>query len=107
MEIVSGASGWIEVICGGMYSGKSEELIRRVRRAQIAKQKVQVFKHSLDIRYDKDYVASHTGLKIEAIPVSSSADIERLVKDDTQVVAIEEGQFFVYGACKGLSETCR
>ena len=100
MEILNGPSGWIEVICGGMYSGKSEELIRRVRRAQIAKQKVQVFKHSLDIRYDKDYVASHTGLKIEAIPVSSSADIERLVEDDTQVVAIEEGQFFDMGIVK-------
>uniref|UniRef100_A0A7C3MS61 Thymidine kinase n=1 Tax=Dictyoglomus thermophilum TaxID=14 RepID=A0A7C3MS61_DICTH len=100
MEFMNMPSGWIEVICGGMYSGKSEELIRRVRRAQIAKQKVQVFKHSLDTRYDKDYITSHTGLKIEAIAVSNSADIEKYVDEDTQVVAIEEGQFFDMGIVK-------
>jgi thymidine kinase len=100
MEFINNPSGGIEGICGGMYSGKSEELIRRIRRAQIAKQKVQVFKHSLDTRYDKNYVISHTGLKIEAISVSKSADIERLVEEDTKVVAIEEGQFFDMGLVK-------
>ncbi len=100
MEFINAPSGWIEVICGGMYSGKSEELIRRIRRAQIAKQKVQVFKHSLDTRYGRDYVISHTGLKIEAILVSNSTEIEKMVEKDTQVVAIEEGQFFDMGLIK-------
>jgi len=107
MEFINSPAGWIEVICGGMYSGKSEELIRRIRRVQIAKQKVQVFKHSLDIRYDKDYIISHTGLKIEAKAVSNSGEIEGLVEEDTKVVAIEEGQFFDMGlvkVCQSLAD---
>ncbi|HOJ93222.1 MAG TPA: thymidine kinase [Dictyoglomaceae bacterium] len=107
MEFINSPAGWIEVICGGMYSGKSEELIRRIRRVQIAKQKVQVFKHSLDMRYDKDYIISHTGLKIEAKAVSNSAEIEKLVEEDTKVVAIEEGQFFDMGlikVCQNLAD---
>jgi len=86
--------GWIELICGCMFSGKTEELIRRVKRARIAKQKVQVFKHSLDTRYVPKKVASHSGFEAEAITVQEASDILRLVEPDAQVVAIDEAQFF-------------
>ena len=88
------SSGWIEVVCGSMFSGKTEELIRRVRRAQIARQKVQVFKHSLDARYAQREVASHNGMQLEAVPVESTSQVRELIKPDTTVVAIDEGQFF-------------
>ncbi|MCM1990061.1 thymidine kinase [Oceanirhabdus seepicola] len=86
--------GWIEVVIGPMYSGKSEELIRRVRRAKIAKMKVQVFKPSVDDRYSKEDVVSHCGEKIEAMPVKDSSVIMGKVDNDTKVVAIDEVQFF-------------
>ena len=89
--------GWIEVIFGPMYSGKSEELIRRIRRAKIAKQKVQVFKPEIDNRYSKNHVVSHYGEKEEGIAVENSSDILRLLDDDTDVVAIDEAQFFDEG----------
>ena len=89
--------GWIEVICGSMFSGKTEELIRRVKRAQIARQKVQVFKPQIDTRYSTRQVASHNGVLHTAVPVESSADVEPLVKPDTIVVAIDEAQFFDEG----------
>ncbi len=101
------SSGWIEVICGSMFSGKTEELIRRVRRAQIARQKVQVFKHSLDARYAAREVASHNGLQLEAIPVETAAQMEELIRPDTTVVAIDEGQFFddsLVELCKALAD---
>ena len=86
--------GWIEVISGVMFSGKSEELIRRIRRATIARQKVQVFKSHLDSRYTGLYsVSSHDGREFEASPVDSAGEISRLVRPDTQVVAIDEAQF--------------
>ena len=86
--------GWIEVISGVMFSGKSEELIRRVRRATIARRKVQVFKSHLDSRYVGLYsVASHNGTEVEASPVDSAAEITRLVRPDTEIVAIDEAQF--------------
>jgi thymidine kinase len=86
--------GWIEVIAGVMFSGKSEELIRRVRRAIIARRKVQVFKSHLDSRYTGLYsVSTHDGREIEATPVDSAAEIFRLVKPDTELVAIDESQF--------------
>ncbi len=88
------SSGWIEVICGSMFSGKTEELIRRVRRAQIARQHLQVFKHSLDIRYAQREVASHNGLQFEAVPVENAAQLQTLIAPETTVVAIDEGQFF-------------
>ncbi|MBO9345254.1 MAG: thymidine kinase [Chloroflexi bacterium] len=91
MELPSGS---IEVICGCMFSGKTEELIRRVRRALIAKQKVQVFKPVIDDRYAHDQVRSHNGLGIEATPVACARDILRLTEPDTAVVAIDEAQFF-------------
>ena len=86
--------GWIEIVCGPMFSGKTEELIRRVKRAQIAKQKVQIFKPSIDNRYHETDVVSHSTLKIEAVPVKSSVDILRKTLDSTRIVAIDEIQFF-------------
>jgi thymidine kinase len=89
-----GAAGWIEVICGVMFSGKSEELIRRVRRAIIARKKVQVFKSHLDERYAGIYrISSHDGRSVDAIPIDTPDQIARLVQPDTQVVAIDEAQF--------------
>ena len=86
--------GWIEVISGVMFSGKSEELIRRVRRAIIARRRVQVFKSHLDSRYTGLYsVSSHDGTELDASPVDSAAEIFRLVRPDTQLVAIDEAQF--------------
>jgi thymidine kinase len=90
----NGSSGWIEVICGVMFSGKSEELIRRVRRAIIARKKVQVFKSHLDERYEGIYrISSHDGRSVDAVPVDTPEQIGRLVLSDTQVVAIDEAQF--------------
>ncbi len=86
--------GRIEVICGSMFSGKTEELIRRVRRAQIARQKVQVFKPALDDRYGLQKVTSHNGLFIQAVPVSDAEALLNLVEPETEVVAIDEVQFF-------------
>jgi thymidine kinase len=86
--------GWVEVICGSMFSGKTEELIRRVRRAKIARQKVQVFKPALDDRYTVEKVASHNGMHWEAIPVESAKDVLGLIEPGTTVVAIDEAQFF-------------
>lgn len=86
--------GWIEVIAGPMYSGKSEELIRRIKRVKIAKQKIQVFKPEIDDRYSKCDVVSHAGEKQEAISVSSAEEIPSLVDEDTMVIAIDEAQFF-------------
>lgn len=90
----TGTGGWIEVICGVMFSGKSEELIRRVRRAIIARKKVQVFKSHLDERYSGIYhVSSHDGRTVEAVPIDTPEQIARLILPDTQVVAIDEAQF--------------
>jgi thymidine kinase len=90
----AGAGGWIEVICGVMFSGKSEELIRRVRRAIIAKKRVQVFKSHLDERYEGIYrISSHDGRSVDAVPVDTPDQIGRLIDEDTQVVAIDEAQF--------------
>lgn len=86
--------GRIEVICGSMFSGKTEELIRRARRAIIAQQHVQVFKPQLDNRYGLERVTSHNGQNIEAIPLPKAADILTCIESDTTVVAIDEVQFF-------------
>ncbi len=85
--------GWIEVITGVMFSGKSEELIRRVRRAVIARKSVQVFKSHLDDRFGVYSVTTHDGGAVEALPVDSSAEVARLVRPDSEVVAIDEAQF--------------
>jgi thymidine kinase len=86
--------GWIEVVVGSMFSGKSEELIRRLRRAQIARQKVQIFKPKIDTRYDDDHIVSHSEMRILSVPVASSRELLDRVEDDTEVVGIDEGQFF-------------
>lgn len=86
--------GWIEIICGSMFSGKTEELIRRLVRAEIAKQKVQVFKPALDNRYKANKVSSHRGSDFEAIVVQDSEEIAALIEEDTTVIGIDEVQFF-------------
>ncbi|MBB5324017.1 thymidine kinase [Anoxybacillus tepidamans] len=87
-------SGWIEVICGSMFSGKSEELIRRVRRATFAKQEVKVFKPAIDNRYSEEAVVSHNGTSVIAIPVHSAGEIFQYISEQTDVIAIDEVQFF-------------
>jgi thymidine kinase len=87
-------TGWIEVIVGSMFSGKSEELIRRINRARIARKKVQVFKPKIDARYSLEEIASHSGHKHDSKPVTSTEELMSHVLADTQVVGIDEGQFF-------------
>lgn len=91
------SGGWIEVVCGSMFSGKTEELLRRLRRAQIARQKVQVFKPAIDQRYSETAIASHNGLQATAIPVQNSAEMRQRLDPDTAVIAIDEVQFFDNG----------
>src|SRR6476619_8094593 len=86
--------GWIEVITGSMFSGKSEELIRRLRRAQIARQRVQIFKPAIDDRFGPDEIVSHSDMKIASVNVSSSRELLARVEPATDVVGIDEGQFF-------------
>ena len=86
--------GWIEVVCGSMFSGKSEELIRRVKRAQFAKQQIAVFKPEIDDRYSDEEVVSHNGTTVIANPVASSAHIEQFDKAGYDIIAIDEAQFF-------------
>ena len=85
--------GWIEVICGSMFSGKTEELIRRLRRAHFAKQKVEIFKPAIDVRYDNEMVVSHDANEIRSTPVPSASNIP-LLADGCDVVGIDEAQFF-------------
>ncbi|MDT0294735.1 thymidine kinase [Mesonia ostreae] len=97
--------GWIEVICGSMFSGKTEELIRRLKRAQFAKQKVEIFKPTIDIRYDEDMVISHDANEIRSTPVPAAANI-RLLADSCDVVGIDEAQFFddeIVSVCNDLA----
>lgn len=93
-------NGGIELVCGPMFSGKTEELIRRVKRAQIAKQRVQIFKPAIDVRYDKENVVSHSSQVVEAEPVEKATDILLRLKDTTRVIAIDEVQFFDEGIIK-------
>ena len=93
MDIVKGNMGWIEVIVGPMFSGKSEELIRRLRRAEIGKQRVQIFKPVIDQRYSKNGIVSHSGLEIASELVKSGAEILEKVAPRTEVVGIDETQF--------------
>jgi len=89
-----GKSGWIEVITGCMFSGKTEEAIRRARRAMIARQKIVAFKHASDNRYDPVQIASHGGTKLMAIPVDNAAQMETHVRKGTCVIIVDEAQFF-------------
>ena len=97
--------GWIEVICGSMFSGKTEELIRRLRRAQFAKQKVEIFKPAIDVRYEEDRVVSHDANEIRSTPVPSASNIP-LLADGCDVVGIDEAQFFdheIVSVCNALA----
>ena len=94
MQIINGKTGWIEVICGPMFSGKSEELIKRLRRAQIARRRVQIFKHGIDARYDATSIVSHSQQSLPGIAITDIKDVLDLVDDRTELVAIDEGQFF-------------
>ena len=107
MDIVKGNMGWIEVIVGPMFSGKSEELIRRLRRAEIGRQRVQIFKPVIDQRYSKNGIVSHSGLEIPSELVSSGADILEKVAPRTEVVGIDEAQFLgesIVADCARLAE---
>ena len=86
--------GSVEVVCGSMFSGKTDELIRRLRRATIARQKVQVFKPAIDVRYAVEKVTSHAGSDFDAIPVERAADIRSRLQADTTVIGVDEAQFF-------------
>ena len=97
--------GWIEVICGSMFSGKTEELIRRLKRAKFAKQKVEIFKPAIDKRYDEEKVVSHDSNEIRSTPVPSSSNI-LILATDVDVVGIDEAQFFdeeIVGVCNDLA----
>ena len=99
--------GWIEVICGSMFSGKSEELIRRVRRVQIAKKKIQAFKPTMDSRYAVQYIYSHNGTKVEAINITEPKEILERIESDTEVIAIDEAQFYeddIVRVCQKLAD---
>ncbi len=87
-------AGWIEVIAGSMFSGKSEELIRRLRRAKIARQKVQVFKPEIDSRFSDNHIVSHSEMRHESLNIRSAAEIRSLIEPGTEVVGIDEAQFF-------------
>ncbi|HNV96232.1 MAG TPA: thymidine kinase [Bacteroidales bacterium] len=86
--------GWIEVICGSMFSGKTEELLRRLNRARIAKQKIEIFKPQIDVRYSETEVVSHDENAIPSTPVDTALNISLFVSDDVDVVGIDEAQFF-------------
>lgn len=101
---VSVQGGWIEVICGSMFSGKSEELIRRIKRAQFAKQKIAVFKPKIDNRYSDKEVVSHNGTKVIAIPVANSSHIKSFDKEGYDIIAIDEAQFFDEGIVETVIE---
>lgn len=108
--MLEGSTGSIEVVCGSMFSGKTEELIRRVKRAQIARKRVQVFKPQIDTRYSTEEVASHDGVRAQAIPVATAAEIADSLAPDVEVVAIDEVQFFdaaVVGLCERLASDGR
>lgn len=98
--------GWIEVVCGSMFSGKTEELIRRMKRAEFAKQKVEIFKPTVDTRYHEDDVVSHEGNAIKSTPVPSSSNI-LLLANDVEVIGIDEAQFFddnLPSVCRELAD---
>ncbi len=94
MEIVTGHLGWIEVVCGPMFSGKSEELIRRLRRARIARRRVQVFKPAIDDRYSADEIVSHGDQRMKSDAVNNAEEIGRKVDPRSQVIGIDESNFF-------------
>jgi thymidine kinase len=94
MQRLHPKTGWIEAISGSMFSGKSEELIRRLRRAEIAKQRVQIFKPALDDRYEENHIVSHSQMKLRSIPVRDAEDLLTQVDDRADVIGVDEAQFF-------------
>src|SRR5579864_7530086 len=94
MDFVNGNLGWIEAICGPMFSGKSEELMRRLRRAMIARKRVQVFKPVIDDRYSDDEIVSHTDMRMKSEAIAGASDIASRLDWRTQVVGIDEANFF-------------
>jgi thymidine kinase len=93
MNILQKDGGWIEVICGSMFSGKTEELIRRLRRAMIAKQEVVAFKPKIDTRYNNTEITSHSKLSIPSVPIEKAEDILKHINENTKVIGIDEVQF--------------
>jgi thymidine kinase len=103
-------AGWVEVVCGPMFSGKTQELIRRLRLAVIARQKVQTFNSKLDVRYGRNHIISHDKVKIPSKPVKTAREILEYVEDDTQVVGIDEVQFLdgdIVEVCQRLADQGR
>ena len=99
--------GWIEVICGSMFAVKTQELIRRLRLAAIARQKVQVFKHKLDVRYSREDLVSHDRIRIPSVPLRRAADLLDRIRTGTQVVGVDEAHFFdgrIVSACQTLAD---
>ena len=100
-------TGWIEVVCGSMFAGKTQELIRRLRLAAIARQKVQAFKHKLDARYTREDIVSHDRIRIPSQPVARADQILERVRPNTQVIGIDEAHFFdgkLVRVCQKLAE---
>lgn len=100
-------TGWIEVICGSMFSGKTEELIKRIHRAEYARQKMMVFKPIIDDRYHEMNIVSHSQMEAPSIPISSPSEIYEHLTNDVQIVAIDEAQFFdesIVGICNDLAD---
>ncbi len=107
-NIYSSSAGWIEVVAGSMFSGKTQELIRRLRLANIARQKVQVFNSHLDVRYGKEHLVSHDKSMLPSRPIKVAKDILKAVDRDTQVVGIDEAHFFtedIVAVCQKLANS--
>ena len=107
MALVKTQLGWIEVICGSMFSGKSEELIRRLRRVIIARQRVQIFKPAIDQRYSEAEIVSHSEMRLPSIAVASSAELLEKLDHRTEVVGVDEAQYFDAGivrACERMAD---
>lgn len=109
MTLTPKNAGWIEIICGSMFSGKTEELIRRLKRAEIAKMKVAIFRPALDNRYESNHIVSHNQMKMKSFQIEDPKDILKKV-GDAQVVGIDEAQFFngsILNVCKQLADQNR
>ena len=109
VTVTEKSAGWIEVICGSMFSGKTEELIRRLRRAQIARQRVAIFKPVIDVRYSEDYIVSHNQQKIPSIPIHTAQEILQKA-GNAQVLGIDEAQFLdneLVAVCRTLANSGR
>lgn len=107
MNIINQKTGWIEVICGSMFSGKTEELIRRIRRAEYARQRVLVFKPAIDNRYDENNIVSHSNLQAPSIPITKPQEILAHLEEGVKIIAIDEAQFFdssLVSICNDLAD---